>query len=426
MDHKVALECTSGGARSLKLNTGPHESPGRVPVKTKFSALIAGLAFAATPAMAADSVKVGFITTLTTGAAVIGNDMRDAVNLAMEHIGGKMGGKKVELIMEDDGFKPEIGKQKADKLVKKDDVDFVAGFIWSHVLLASRKTVLDSGKFLISANAGPSPLAGKLCHENFFSTSWQNDQTPMAMGEVLNQKGVKSLYIMAPNYAAGKNMVAGVERTFKGEIKGKDFTKWGKDAQLDFSAELAKAKASGAEGIFVFYPGKAGGAFIKQYQQAGLQGKLPLYTVFTVDSIALPKLQAAKMEGVLGSENTQFWGPDLDTPANKKFVGGFKKKYGKYPSFYAAQAYDSIMLIKSAVDAVNGDTSKKDEMRKAMKSANFDSVRGKFTYGNNHMPIQNFYLRQVVKDADGVWTTKITKTVYENHQDVYAKDCKMK
>ncbi|MEM6495663.1 MAG: ABC transporter substrate-binding protein [Pseudomonadota bacterium] len=376
--------------------------------------------------MAADSVKIGFITTLTTGAAVIGNDMRDAVNLAMEHIGGKMGGKKVELILEDDGFKPEIGKQKADKLVKKDDVDFVAGFIWSHVLLASRKTVLDSGKFLISANAGPSPLAGKLCHENFFSTSWQNDQTPMAMGEVLNQKGVKSLYIMAPNYAAGKNMVAGVERTFKGEIKGKDFTKWGKDAQLDFSAELAKAKASGAEGIFVFYPGKAGGAFIKQYQQAGLQGKLPLYTVFTVDSIALPKLQAAKMEGVLGSENTQFWGPDLDTPANKKFVSGFKKKYGKYPSFYAAQAYDSIMLIKSAVDAVNGDTSKMDDMRKAMKAANFDSVRGKFTYGNNHMPIQNFYLRQVVKDADGVWTTKITKTVYKNHQDVYAKDCKLK
>lgn len=395
-------------------------------MKTKLSALVAGLALVATPAMAADSVKIGFITTLTTGAAVIGNDMRDAVNLAMEHIRGKMGGKKVELILEDDGFKPEIGKQKADKLVKKDDVDFVAGFIWSHVLLASRKTVLDSGKFLISANAGPSPLAGKLCHENFFSTSWQNDQTPMAMGEVLNQKGVKSLYIMAPNYAAGKNMVAGVERTFKGELKGKDFTKWGKEAQLDFSAELAKAKASGAEGIFVFYPGKAGGAFIKQYQQAGLQGKLPLYTVFTVDSIALSKLQAAKMEGVLGSESTQFWGPDLDTPANKKFVSGFKKKYGKYPSFYAAQAYDSIMLIKSAVDAVTGDTSKKDEMRAAMKSANFDSVRGKFTYGNNHMPIQNFYLRQVVKDTDGVWTTKITKTVYKNHQDFYAKDCKLK
>ncbi len=393
-------------------------------MKTRLSAILAGVVLATSPAMSADKVKIGFITTLTTGAAVIGNDMKDAVNLAVEHIGGKMGGKAVEVIFEDDGFKPEVGKQKADKLVKQDNVDFVSGFIWSHVLLASRKSVLDSGKFLISSNAGPSPLAGKLCHKNFFSTSWQNDQTPMAMGEVLNQKGVKSLYIMAPNYAAGKNMVAGVERTFKGKILGKDFTKWGKDAQLDFSAELAKAKSSNAEGIFVFYPGKAGGAFIKQYQQAGLQGKIPLYTVFTVDSIALPKLQKAKMDGVLGSENTQFWGPDLDTPANNRFVADFKKKYGRYPSFYAAQSYDTIMLIKSAVDAVNGDTSKMDAMRKAMKSASFPSVRGKFTYGNNHMPIQNFYLRKVVKDADGVWTTKITKTVYKNHQDVYAKDCK--
>ncbi|MGI9426201.1 MAG: ABC transporter substrate-binding protein [Hyphomicrobiaceae bacterium] len=394
-------------------------------MKSKLTLLVAALALGASPAVAADTVKVGFITTLTTGAAVIGNDMRDAVNLAVEHIGGEMGGKKLEVMFEDDGFKPEIGKQKADKLVKQDDVDFVTGFIWSHVLLASRKTVLDSGKFLISSNAGPSPLAGKLCHKNFFSTSWQNDQTPMAMGEVLNQKGVKSLYVMAPNYAAGKNMVAGVERTFKGKILGKDFTKWGKDAQLDFSAELAKAKASGAEGIFVFYPGKAGGAFIKQYQQAGLQGKLPLYTVFTVDSIALPKLQKANMQGVLGSENTQFWGPDLDIPANKKFVSGFKKKYGRYPSFYAAQSYDTIMLIKSAVDAVKGDTSKMDEMRAAMKAANYESVRGKYSYGNNHMPIQNFYLRKVVKDSDGVWTTKIEKTVYKNHQDVYAKDCKL-
>ena len=254
-----------------------------------------------TPALfAADEVKIGFVTTLTTGAASIGKDQENAVNLALEHIGATMGGKPVKVIMADDGFKPELGKQATDKLVKQDDVDFVAGFIWSHVLLASRKSALDAGKFLISANAGPSPVAGKLCHENFFSTSWQNDQTPMAMGETLNQQGVKSLYVMAPNYAAGKDMVAGVERTFKGEIVGRDLTKWGKDAQLDFSAELAKAKASGAEGIFVFYPGKAGPAFIKQYEQAGLKDSLPLYTVFTVDSLSLPKLQAGGMKGVLG------------------------------------------------------------------------------------------------------------------------------
>ena len=391
----------------------------------RLAALITAGLLSAAPVAAADKVKIGFITTITTPAGVIGKDMVDAVNLAMEQIGGTMAGLPVELIIEDDGFKPAVGKQKADKLVKQDDADFVAGFIWSHVLLAAQKSVLDSGTFLISSNAGPSQLAGPLCHQNFFSTSWQNDQTPMAMGEVLNQKGVKSLYVMAPNYAAGKNMVAGLERTFKGTIAGKDMTKWGKDAQLDFSAELAKAKASGAEGIFVFYPGKAGGAFIKQYEQAGLQGVMPLYTVFTVDSIALPRLQSANMTGVMGSIMTQFWAPDLDFPQNRAFVSGFKEKYGRYPSFYAAQSYDTIFLIKSAVEAVKGDLADTDGIRAAMKSADFPSVRGPFRYGNNHMPIQNFYSREVVVDAEGVWTTSVRDVVLKDHQDSYAGECSM-
>ncbi len=392
--------------------------------KTMTTALIAG-AMLATGSAQADKVKIGFVTTLTTPAAVIGEDMKNSVELALEHIGNKMGPLDVELIFEDDGFKPDIGKQKTDKLVKQDDVDFVTGYIWSHVLLASAKSVLDADKFLISANAGPSQIAGKRCHKNFFSSSWQNDQTPMAMGEHLNQKGVKSLYIMAPNYAAGKDMVRGVESTFKGNVLGKDMTKWGADAQLDFSAELAKAKASGAEAIFVFYPGKAGGAFIKQYQQAGLQGAIDLYTVFTVDSIALPKLQAAGLSGVLGSKNTQQWSPDILNAANQRFVNDYLAKHGKYPSFYGAQSYDAIMLIKSAVEKVNGNLSDKDAVRAALKQADFDSVRGKYSYGNNHMPIQNFYLREVVEDDQGRWTTKIVSAVLTNHQDPYAKDCKM-
>ena len=386
--------------------------------KTGIAAL--GLALMASASYAAD-IKIGYVTTLTTPAAVLGNDMKDAVNLAVEHLDGKMAGKSVEIIFEDDGFKPEIGKQKTDKLVQQDDVPIVAGYIWSNVLLASAKSVLDAGKFLISSNAGPSQIAGKLCNQNFFSTSWQNDQTPMAMGEVLNQQGVKSLYLLGPNYAAGKNMMTGLERTFKGEIKGKDLTKW--PTQLDFSAELAKAKASGAEALFVFYPGKAGGAFIKQYQQAGLKGEMDLYTVFTVDAISLPKLQAAKLEGVLGSRLTQQWDPTLDNEANKKFVSSFREKYKRYPSFYAAQAYDTINLIASGVEAVGGDMSKTDELRAAMEKADYASVRGKYTYGKNHMPVQNFYLREVGADADGNWTTKVVKTVYENHVDPYVGEC---
>ena len=393
-------------------------------MKKSFISAALAATMMATPVLA-DSVKVGFVTTLTTPAAVIGNDMKNAAELAVEHMGGKMGNLDLEVIFEDDGFKPEIGKQKTEKLVKQDEVDFVTGFIWSHVLLASSRAALDADTFLISANAGPSQLAGKRCDKNFFSVSWQNDQTPMALGEVLNQNGVKSVYIMAPNYAAGKDMSAGVERTFKGEIKGKDLTKWGKDAQLDFSAELAKAKASGAEAIWVFYPGKAGGAFIKQFEQAGLADSMKLYTVFTVDALSLPRLQEGGLTGVLGSFATQTWSPDLDTPENKKFVSDFKAKHGTYPSFYGAQAYDAMFFIKQAVEKVGGNLTDKDALRKAMEEVTYLPTRGNTKIGNNHFPISNLYLRETVADADGNWTTKIVSTVYDMHQDVYASECKM-
>ena len=388
--------------------------------------LLAGAvgAVALAPAVAPAKIKIGFVTTLSTPAAVIGKDMRDAVELAMEHIGGKMGNADVEVVFADDQFNPQKGRQATERLVKQDKVDIVAGYIWSHVLLASSKVVLDAGKILISANAGPSQLAGKGCHKNFFNISWQNDQTPMAMGEVLNQKGVKSVYVIAPNYAAGKNMVAGVERTFKGKVVGKDLTKW--PTQIDWAAELAKVKSANPDGVFIFYPGKHGPAFVSQYKQSGLAGKIPLYSVFTIDSLSLPRFQKANMTGVLGTTMTQFWGPDLKTPQNEKFVAAFKVKYGKYPSFYAAQSYDSVFFIKSAIEAVNGDVSNVDGMRAALEKADFPSVRGAFKMGSNHYPIQNFYSREVVKDADGVWTTAIRDTVLKDHQDVYASQCVMK
>ncbi len=378
--------------------------------------LIAPNAYSAT-------VKLGFVTTLSTPAAVIGNDMRDAVELALEHIDNKMGPVDVEVVYGDDEFNPQKGKQATERLVSQDKVDIVFGYIWSHVLLASATTVLDAGKILISANAGPSQLAGKGCHKNFFNISWQNDQTPMAMGEVLNQRGVKSLYVIAPLYAAGKNMVAGVKRTFKGEFVGTDMTKW--PDQIDWSSELSKVKAANPDAVFIFYPGKHGPAFIKQYEQSGLAGKIDLYSVFTIDSISLPRFQDAGMNGVVGTTMTQFWAPDLDVAANKIFVDGFKAKYGKYPSFYAAQSYDAVMYIKSAVEAVGGDMSNVDGLRAALEKADYDSIRGEFSIGPNHFPIQNFYSREVVADEDGVWTTSIREKVLTMHQDVYAGECNM-
>ncbi len=383
--------------------------------------LVAALAV---PGAQAAKIKIGFVTTLTTPAAVIGNDMRDAVELALEHIGHKMGPLDVEVVYGDDEFNPQKGKQATERLVKQDKVDIVAGYIWSHVLLASSNTVLDAGKILISANAGPSQLAGRGCHRNFFNISWQNDQTPMALGEVLNQRGIKSLYVIAPNYAAGKNMVDGVERTYKGEVVGKDMTQW--PAQIDWAAELSKVKSVNPQAVFVFYPGKHGPAFITQYKQAGLEGKIPLYSVYTLDSLSLPSFQQANMTGVLGTTMTQFWAPDIDNAQNKRFVSGFKQKYGKYPSFYGAQSYDAVFFIKSAVEAVGGDVSNIDGMRAALQKADFPSVRGPFRMGPNHFPIQNFYSREVVKDADGVWTTSVREVVLRDHQDPYAAECKMK
>jgi branched-chain amino acid transport system substrate-binding protein len=385
--------------------------------------LIAGAALllAAGPAVAQDNpVKIGFISTFSGPVAVIGNNMRDSFELALDHMGHKMAGRPVEVIYEDDGFKPETGLQKTQKLIESDHVDFIAGYIWSNVLLASIKPAVDSKTFLITANAGPSQIAGELCSPYIFSTSWQNDQTPQAMGHYMNQKGVKSVFLIGPNYAAGKDMLSGVAATFKGKILGEELTKW--PTQLDFSAELAKAKAANPEAIFVFYPGKAGVQFLSQYAQAGLKGKIPLYTAFTIDELSLP----LQKDLALGVPGAQEWVNDLPNETNKKFVADFIKKYpGKKPSFYGAQSYDAANLIASAVNALHGNLSDKAAVQKALEKADFKSVRGNFRFGNNHVPIQNFYLQDVVKQGND-YVLKTVATIVKDNQDAFHTKCPMK
>ena len=380
------------------------------------------LVLAASPALPqGKTVKIGFISTFSGPPAAIGNDMKNSFELALDHHGRKLGGLPVEVIYEDDQTKPEVGVQKTQKLLESDKVDFVVGYIWSNVLLASLKPLVDSKTMTVVTNAGASQLSGELCSPYVFSTSWNNDQTPAAVGQYMNQKGVKSAFLIGPNYAAGKDMLAGVQSTFKGKIVGQELTRW--PDQLDFSAELSKAKAANPEAIFVFYPGKAGVQFLAQYAQAGLKGKIPLYTAFTIDELSLP----LQKDLALGVPGAQEWVNDLPNETNKKFVADYIAKYqGHRPSFYGAQSYDAANLIASAVATVKGDFSDKAALQKALEKADFKSVRGNFKFGNNHIPIQNFYLQDVVKDAKGDFVLKTVATIVKDNQDAFHTKCPMK
>ena len=375
---------------------------------------------AAAPATAQQKVKIGFITTLSGPQGVVGEYMRNSVELALDHLGRKMAGLDVEVIYGDDQVKADVGKQVADEMLKKHQVDFVAGIIWSNVMLAVAPTVTDAGKFMIGTNAGPHELAGKMCNELFFTTSWQNDDTPEAMGKVMQDQGITDVYVMAPNYAAGKDMVNGFKRSYKGRIVDEVYTRLG---QTDYQAELSQLRSKNPKAVFVFYPGDMGISFLRQYSEAGLRGQFPLYSVYTVDEISIPAIKHA----ALGQYETRYWSPDLKNPANQKYVSDYRKKFGKMPVFYGAQSYDGILLIDSAVRAVKGNLADKKGMIAAMRKADFASTRGKFSYNTNHFPIQNFYLLKTVTGPAGEDPVmEIQKTVFTNHKDSYAKECPMK
>jgi len=376
------------------------------------------LAFAG-PAGAADKVKIGFITTFTGPQGVMGQYMKDSVELALDHLGRKMGGLPVEVVYGDDQVKPDVGVQVAEEMLKKQQVDFVSGIIWSNVMMAVVPVVTGAGKIMVGTNAGASPLAGKQCNERYFSTSWNNDQTPEAMGKYMQDEGIKDVYTISPNYQAGRDMIAGFKRYYKGNIVEEIYTKLG---QQDYQAEITQLRSKNPKAVFVFLPGGMGIQFLRQYDQAGLRGQIPLYSVYTVDEISIPAVKDA----ALGQWEARFWSPDLDNPTSKRFVADYRKKYGKTPVFYGSQSYDGIMLIDSAVRAVKGNLADTKGMIAAMRKADFKSVRGPFEYNVNHHPIQNFYLLRAEKEPSGAIEMHIKKTIFEKYKDSYYKDCPMK
>lgn len=370
-------------------------------------------------AQAADKVKVGFVSTLSGPGGILGVAIRDGFQLGIEHAGGKLGGLPVEVLIEDDQQKPDVAKQLAEKLIKRDKVDFMTGIVFQNILQAAQATVLGAETYYVSPNTGPSDLAGAGCNPYFFAVSWVSDSYSEATGKNMTDKGYKNVFVIAPNYPGGKDVVNGFKRYYKGNYAGEAYTKLG---QLDYAVEISQMRAAKPDAVFFFLPGGMGVNFLKQWQQAGMNKDFPLFgTGWSFDQDTL----AAVGEPTLGALNTSHWNLDLDNAANKKFVADFEKKYGRLPNEFAAQGYDAALLLDAAVRDVKGKIEDKAALRKALEAANFKSVRGAFKFNKNHFPIQNYYLRQVVKDDKGRFVNKTAGTVFTDHQDAYVSACNM-
>ena len=367
---------------------------------------------------ASEPVKIGMITTLSTKAGYLGEDIRDGFKLAIAQEDGKLGGIPVDLMVEDDGRKPEKGKQIAERYIKKDKAKILTGIVFSNVAMAVVPKVVRQDVVYLSANAAPSKLAGKGCSPNYFSVSYQNDNLDEVVGQYVTEAGHKSVYLLAPNYPAGKDHLAGFKRYYQGEIIGEVYTKLG---QADYAAEIAALRAAKPSAVFFFLPGGMGINFLKQYSQSGLSDQIPVYgPAFSFDERILKAVGPA----ALGVKNGSQWTHDLDNQANAQFVAAYKKAYGRMPTLYASQGYDTARLIGSALKAVGGKLDDMKAFKAALKEANFDSVRGNFSFGANQHPVQDLYIREVIK-TDAGFTNKTVRKVFSSHVDAYLKDCKM-
>ena len=366
---------------------------------------------------AQDKIRIGLIYTLSGAPSTLGQQSKNGFELALKNLGGKMGGKDVELFVADDELKPDVAIQKVRGMLERDRVDFVVGPIFSNILVAIHKPVIDAGKILISTNAGTSNFAGAGCNANFFVTSYQNDQVFEAVGAASNKLGYKRVYILVPNYPAGKDAISGFKRTYKGEIIEESLLPLN---TTDFGPEVSKISASKADALFTFMPGGLGINLLNTFIQAGLKGKLPIVSTFTADEATLPVLK----DNAVGVYGVLTWAPNMDNPANKKFVSEYEAAYNAVPASYAMQAYDAAMLINSAVGAVKGNLADQNAVRAALKKAAFTSVRGPFKFNINGYPIEDFYLTKVAKRPDGKYETQVVEKIFSNHADGYAKDCK--
>ncbi len=383
------------------------------------SALLAGAMLLAASAQAQAPIKIGFMAELSGPQGALGKDQYDAFMMIVEANGGKLGGVPVQVIREDSQLKPEVAVQIVDKFIEKDNVPIITGVTFSNIMMAVHKKVVDKQVFLIGSNAGPSPIAGAQCSPFYYSTSWQNDQQAEVVGKYASDKNIDKIITIAPNYQAGKDFVAGFKRYYKVPVIQE---LWPAVTQQDFSAEIAQIQAANPKAVFAFLPGGLGINFVKQWAQAGLKNKITLLTSSTTDGIGLPAMGDAALGVISGT----FWGPDFANAANQKFVKDFEAKYKRIPSQYAAQAYDSALLLDSAIAKVKGNVADKAAFQAALKAADFKSVRGDFKFNNNNFPIQDLHIFEAIKDGQGRYTLKTVATPLKADKDAYFDKCALK
>ncbi|MBS1226826.1 MAG: transporter substrate-binding protein [Proteobacteria bacterium] len=377
--------------------------------------LVGASVYAAEP-----TVKVGMLSTLSGPAAGLGVDIRDGFTLAVRQLNGKLGGLPAEVIVVDDQQKPEVAQRATEKFLKKDKVDFMTGIVFSNILLAVGQPIFKSKTFYVSANAGPSQYAGEQCNPYFFNVAWQNDNLPEVVGKYVQDKGFKNVVLVAPNYPGGKDAIAGFTRYYKGKLGAQIQTKLG---QLDYAAELAQIRSLKPDAVFFFLPGGMGISFVKQFVAAGLSADSQLFAPGVSADEDVIRAVGAPM---LGMFNSSHWAHDMDNAENKRFVADFQREFGRLPSLFAAQGYDAALLIDAAVRDVKGKLGDKAALRRALEAKRFKSVRGDFKFNTNHYPVQNYYLRVIGRDAQDRVTNKLMGTVFTNHADAYAAQCKMK
>ncbi|GBD43345.1 Leu/Ile/Val-binding protein [bacterium HR40] len=389
-------------------------------MKRPFSLALAAcaLVFAGTP-VGAQELRIGMLTTLSGPGSGLGIDIRDGFRLGIEHLGGKLGGLETVVVEADDERKPDVAVQKTDEMISRERIYIMTGQVWSNLALAMMPTLARNQVFFISPNAGPSQLAGKQCNPWFFNTAWQNDNNHEATGAYVQKRGFNRVYLLAPNYPAGHDSLNGFKRYYKGGIAGEVYTPL---EQMDYAAEIANLRAAQPDAVFFFLPGGLGINFIKQYAQAGLKDRIPLFG--PAFSFSQDILQAVG-EAAVGAYNGAQWSPDLPNELNRKFVDSFKQTYGRLPSLYASQGYDTALVIDAALRSAGDKWMDKATFRLALEKVVLETTRGAFRFNRNHFPVQDYYIRQVVKLEDGTITNRIVEKIFEDHEDAYVQECPM-